>query len=70
MILAKTQYKIFNRDFLAIVEVFKAWRQYLQGYKHKFVIFTDYNNLHQFINTKSLSSGQVWWAQKLFCYYF
>ena len=33
-------------------------------------MFTNYNNLRQFMNTKSLSSKQVRWAQKLFCYYF
>ena len=34
------------------------------------LIFTNHNNLHQFIETKSLSSRPVYWAQKLSCYYF
>ena len=33
-------------------------------------MLTEYNNLRQFINIKSLSSRQVWWAQKLFRYHF
>ena len=33
-------------------------------------ILTDYNNFRQFMDTKSLSSSQVRWAKKLFCYYF
>ena len=34
------------------------------------LVFIDYNNLCQFINTKSLISKQVCWAQELSCYYF
>ncbi len=33
-------------------------------------MLTDYNNLQRFINTKSLSSRQVCWAQKLSRYHF
>ena len=33
-------------------------------------VLTDYNNLRQFMDTKSLSSRQVRWAQKLSCYHF
>ena len=34
------------------------------------LIFNNYNNLSWFVNTKSLSSKQVQWAQKLSCYHF
>ena len=70
MISAKTQYKTYNGKLLAIDEVFKIWRHYLEGYKHKVFVFIDYNNFYRFMNTKSLSSCQVWWAQKLSRYYF
>ena len=70
MIPAKTQYKTYNGKLLAIVEAFKTWRHYLKGCKYEVFIFTDYNNLCQFMDTKSLSSRQVYWAQKLFCYHF
>ena len=33
-------------------------------------MLTDHNNLHQFMDTKSLSSRQVCWAQKLSKYHF
>ena len=45
MILAKIQYEIYNGELLAIVKVFKIWRYYLESYKHKILIFSDYNNL-------------------------
>ena len=70
MILAETRYKTHDRKLLAIVEVFKTWRHYLKRYKHEVLVHTDHNNLHRFINTKSLSSRQVRWTQKLSWYQF
>ena len=62
MIPAKTRYKTHNSELLAIVEAFKTWRHYLEGYKYKLLVFTDHNNLCFFMNTKSLSSRRVCWA--------
>ena len=45
MIFAKTCYKTHNGEFLAIVETFKTWRYYLEGYKYEVLVLTDYNNL-------------------------
>ena len=70
MISAKTRYKTHNDEFLAIVGVFKTWRHYLERSQYEMLVFTNYNNLRQFINTKSLSSKQVRWAQELFYYHF
>ena len=70
IILAKTQYKIHNRKFFAIVEAFKIWRHNLKDYKYKVLVFTNHNNFCRFIDIKNLSSCQAWWAQELFCYYF
>ena len=66
MILAETWYKTYNSEFLAIVEVFKTWHHYLKSCKHEVLIFTDHNNLYRFMDTKSLNSRQVCWAQELF----
>ena len=44
MILAKTQYKTHNQELLAIIEAFKTWYYYLEGYKYDTFIFTNYNN--------------------------
>ena len=70
MIPAEIWYKTHDGELLAIVEAFKTWRHYLKGCKHKVLVLTDHNNLRQFMDTKSLSSKQVRWAQELFCYHF
>ncbi len=56
MIPPKIQYKTYDQELLAIVEVFKTWRHYLEGCKYEILVPTDHNNLCQFIDTKSLSS--------------
>ena len=66
----ETQYKIHDGKLLAIVEAFKTWRHYLEGCKHEVLVLTDHNNLRRFMDTKSLSSRQVRWAQELSCYHF
>ena len=63
MIPAKTQYKTHDAELLAIVEAFKTWRHYLEGCKYEVLVLTDHNNLRRFMDTKSLSSRQVRWAQ-------
>ncbi len=70
MILAETWYENHDSELLAIVEVFKTWRHYLEGCKHEVLVLTDHNNLQRFMDTKSLSSKQVWWAQELSRYHF
>ena len=67
---AETQYETHNGELLAIIEVFKTWCHYLEGCKHEVLILTDYNNFHHFMDTKSLSSQQVRWAQELSRYHF
>ena len=70
MIPAETRYETHDGELLAIVEAFKTWRHYLEGCKHKVLMLTNHNNLCRFMDTKSLSSRQVRWAQKLSRYHF
>ena len=70
MISAETRYETHNGELLAIVEAFKTWKYYLESSQHEALVLTDQNNLQQFMNTKSLSSRQVCWAQKLSRYHF
>ena len=70
MIPAETRYETHDGELLAIVEAFKTWRHYLKGSQHEVLVFTNHNNLRQFMETKSLSSKQVRWAQELFHYHF
>ena len=60
MIPAKTWYKTQDGELLAIVKAFKIWWYYLKDCKYEVFVFTDHNNLQQFIDTKSLSSRQVY----------
>ena len=70
MIPAETWYKTHDGELLAIVEAFKTWRHYLEGCKHEVLVLMDYNNLCCFLDTKSLSSRQVRWAQEFSRYHF
>ncbi len=70
MIPAKIQYKTHNGELLAINKAFKTWGHYLKGCKHEVLILIDHNKLQCFMDTKSLSSRQVQWAQKLSRYHF
>ncbi len=70
MIPIEIWYKTHNKKLMAIVEVFKTWRYYLEGCKHEVLIFTDHNNFQCFMDTKNVSSRQVRWAQKLSKYHF
>ena len=70
MIPAKTRYKTHNNELLAIVEAFKTWRHYLKNFKHEMLMLTNHNNLCRFMETKNLSSCQLWWAHKLSRYYY
>lgn len=70
MLPAETRYKTYDDEFLAIVDVFKTWYYYLEDFKYKILIFTNYNNLWQFMDTKNLSPRQIRWAKELSQYYF
>ena len=59
MIPTEIYYETHDGELLAIIEAFKTWQHYLEGCKHKVLVFTDYNNLRRFMDTKSLSSKQV-----------
>ncbi len=70
IISAETRYETHDGELLAIVKAFKTWRHYFKGYKHEVLVLTDHNNLQYFMDTKSLSSRQVRWAQELSRYHF
>lgn len=53
MIPVKTTFKTHNDELLTIIKAFKTWRHYLESCKHKIFILTKYNNLCQFMTTKS-----------------
>jgi hypothetical protein len=62
---AQINYEIHNKELLAILDCFKAWRRYLEGLLHIVQVFTDHKNLEYFMMTKVLNRRQVCWAQEL-----
>jgi hypothetical protein len=62
---AEINYEIHDKELLAIVNCFKAWRRYLEGSLHMVQVFSDYKNLEYFMTTKVLNRRQACWAQEL-----
>jgi hypothetical protein len=62
---AEINYKIHDKELLAIVDCFKTWRRYLEGSLHMVQVFMDHKNLEYFMTTKVLNRRQAHWAQEL-----
>jgi len=48
MLPVERNYKIYNKELLAIVEALDKWQQYLLDVVEKFEVWTDYKNLKYF----------------------
>jgi len=55
-------YKIHNKEMLAVIRCLEAWRHYLEGAKLEFKIWTDHKNLQYFMTSQKLNQRQVQWA--------
>jgi len=55
-------YKIHNKEMLAVIRCFKAWRHYLEGAKLEFEIWMDHKNLQYFMTSQKLNRRQARWA--------
>ena len=62
IILAEIRYETHNDELLAIIETFKTWRHYLEGFEYEVFMLINLNNLRQFMNKKSLSFRKVYWV--------
>jgi len=63
-------YKIHDKELLAILEAFKEWKHYLVGADKAVTVYTDHQNLQNFLTTKVWNQRQIWWAQRLADYNF
>ena len=52
-------YKIHNKEMLAMIRCLEAWRHYLEGAKLEFEIWTDHKNLQYFMTSQKLNRRQV-----------
>ena len=48
-------YKIYDKEMLAIVRGLEAWRHLLEGVQTKFEIWMDYKNLEYFMKAQKLN---------------
>jgi hypothetical protein len=69
---SERNYKIFDKELLAIVALFKEWCHYLEGNPNrlKAIIHTDHRNLEILMTTKSITQRQARWAETMGCFDF
>ena len=48
-------YKIYDKEILAVVRCLEVWRHFLEGTTIKFKIWTDYKNLKYFMKAQKLN---------------
>jgi len=53
--LAECNYKIYNKELLAIIRYFKQWRPKLEGAGFLIKVLSNYKNLQYFTTIKQLS---------------
>jgi hypothetical protein len=65
-------YKIHNKELLAIIKALEEWQVELEGLQrsNRFSIYTNHKALEYFITTKKLNGQQAHWAKFLSCFYF
>ena len=62
---AECHYKIYNKEFLAIICCFEEWRPKLEGIGLPVKVLTDHKKLEYFMTTKKLTPPQVRWTEFL-----
>jgi len=58
----KRNYKIHDKEMLAIICCLEAWRHFLEGTRSKFKVWTDHKNLEYFMSNQNLNRQQARWA--------
>ena len=58
-------YKIHDKEMLAIIRALDEWRHFLEGAPQKFEIWTDHKNLEYFMIAKKLNRRQAHWSLTL-----
>jgi hypothetical protein len=55
-------YKIHNKEMLAIIRALQEWRHFVEGTEHACEIWTDHKNLEYFMMAKQLNCRQARWS--------
>jgi len=66
----KKNYKIYDKEMLAVIRCLEAWRHFLEGAWIKFKVWTDHKNLEYFMSSQKLNRHQAQWALFLSCFDF
>ena len=48
-------YEIHDKEMLGVIRCLEAWRQFLEGTKIKFKVWTDHKNLEYFMTSQNLN---------------
>jgi hypothetical protein len=67
---AECNYEIYDKELLAIIRCFEAWRPELEGTDLPIQVLTDHKSLEYFMTTKKLTRRQARWAEFLAGYNF
>jgi hypothetical protein len=62
---AERNYKIYDRELLAIMRALREWRHYLHGTTQKTTILSDHKNLTYFKDPRKLNPRQARWIPEL-----
>ena len=55
-------YKIHNKEILAVIKELENWKYLLEGTKFKFEVWTNHKNLEYFMKVQKLNRRQAYWA--------
>ena len=67
---AECNYKIYDKELMAIVQAFEEWRLELEGSPKPVNVILDHKNLEYFMSFKRLSRLQARWIKFLSCFNF
>jgi hypothetical protein len=62
---AEINYKIHDKELLAIVDSFQEWQHFLEGAAHPVTVYTDHKNLEYFMTARVLNRRQARWNMSL-----
>jgi len=63
-------YKIYDKELLAVIQGLEEYRYYLEGHPYKVEIWSDYQNLIFFRTVQKLTRRQARWALFMTCFDF
>ncbi|SLM40537.1 retrotransposon nucleocapsid protein [Lasallia pustulata] len=61
----EVNYKIYDKELLAIIRAFEEWQPELEGSAFPIKVITDYQNLEYFMSAKQLFRRQARWSEFL-----